>query len=42
MTDGETISIMYEPNYERPSFDTYLECLRDAKEYLSEKYNDGQ
>ena len=42
VTDGETIAIMYIEQYERPSFDTYLECLHDAKEYLSKKYNDGQ
>lgn len=41
-TDGEKIAIMYEKEYERPSFGTYLECLKDAKKYLSEKYNDGQ
>ena len=42
VTDGETIAIMYEKKYERPSFDTYMECLRDAKEYLFEKYDDRQ
>ena len=41
-TDGESIAIAYESKYERPSFDTYLECLRDAKEYLSEQYDSRQ
>lgn len=41
-TDGNRIAIQYESKYERPSFDTYLECLKDAKEYLQEKYADGQ
>lgn len=41
-TDGNRITIQYESKYERPSFDTYLECLKDAKEYLQEKYSDEQ
>lgn len=41
-TDGNSIVIIYQSAYERPSFGTYLECLRDAKEYLSKKYDDGQ
>lgn len=42
ITNGTEIVIRYQENYERPSFDTYLECLKDAKEYLQEKYSDGQ
>lgn len=41
-TNGEIITVKYESRYERLPFDTYLECLRDAKEYLAEKYKDGQ
>lgn len=41
-TDGNIITVKYQDKYERPSFDTYLDCLNDAKEYLSEKYSDGQ
>lgn len=40
-TDGEIITVKFDSKYERPSFGTYLECLNDAKEYLSQKY-DGQ
>jgi len=41
-TDGQIITIKYQERYERPSFDTYLNCLNDAKEYLADKYSDGQ
>lgn len=41
-TNGEKIIIKYQAKFERPSFDNYLDCLRDAKEYLQEKYADGQ
>lgn len=41
-TDGNIITVKYRDKYERPSFDTYLDCLNDAKGYLSEKYSDGQ
>lgn len=42
ITNGIEIVIQYQEKYERPSFGTYLECLKDAKEYLQEKYSDGQ
>lgn len=41
-TDGEKIVVKYQDVFERPSFNSYLECLKDAKEYLQEKYADGQ
>lgn len=41
-TDGEIITVRYEDRYERPSFDSYWECLKDAKEYLSQKYDREQ
>ncbi len=41
-TDGKIIVMRYQSKYERPSFGTYLECLRDAKGYLSQKYDDKQ
>jgi len=41
-TDGKEISVHYVDIWERPSFNSYLECLHDAKEYLSQKYSDRQ
>lgn len=41
-TDGEIITVRYADRYERPSFDSYRECLKDAKEYLSQKYDREQ
>lgn len=33
-TDGEIITIKWDSNYERPYFNSYIECLQDAKEYI--------
>lgn len=41
-TDGDVITVKYQEKYERPSFETYLECLSDAKQYLAKKYDDSQ
>ena len=41
-TDGNIITVMYQYVYERPYFTSYLECLKDAKEYLLDKYADVQ
>ena len=41
-TDGEIITVQYQERCERFPFDSYLECLRDAKKYLSEKYAEKQ
>lgn len=38
-TDGEIITVKYQEIFERPLFDSYLDCMRDAKEYLQDKYS---
>jgi len=42
-TDGKDITVQYECNYERYTCASYMDCLKDAKQYLEEKYfGDGQ
>ncbi len=41
-TDGRVITIQYESKYERPYFNSYAECLANAKEYISKTYMNEQ
>lgn len=41
-TDGNIITVTHQVACERPYFSSYFECLKDAKEYLADKYADGQ